>query len=158
MWIVYLYLIREVFSDLYLLTYETFVWAFRHAPWPDLPSVFRFLSTLGLYGVVVVVNGMILIGWALYNQRRFRGRDSRKAIAAISAADLGRFHGFPGDQVAQWQRAHTLVIIHNAAGKLLAVMPKPFETIDRANGEDPLGASSPPPRGNGHDSRASPTR
>jgi poly-beta-1,6-N-acetyl-D-glucosamine biosynthesis protein PgaD len=152
MWIVYLYLIREVFRDLYLLADETFVWAFRHAPLPDLPAVFRFLSTLGLYGVVVVVNGMILIGWALYNQRRFRGRDSRKAIAAVSAADLGRYHGVSDDDIAQWQQARTLVIIHDAEGKLLAAMPKSMETTYWDHGDRPLDSPDTAPAGERRDS------
>jgi biofilm PGA synthesis protein PgaD len=139
MWLVYLYLIREAFEDLYVLTDEAFGWTFSHAARPELPGMFRLLSTFGLYAVVVVVNGVLLIGWALYNQYRFGGRDSRKMIAAVSVADLGSRYGFPGDEVAQWQQARTLVIAHDGEGKLLTVMSLPAAAADRDHGGNPTG-------------------
>jgi poly-beta-1,6-N-acetyl-D-glucosamine biosynthesis protein PgaD len=158
MWVIYLYLIREVFGDLYLMVDEAFAWAFGHVPRSDLPTAFRFLYTLALYGVVVVVNGMLLIGWALYNQYRFRGRDSRKAIAAVSVDDLGRFHGFSGDEVARWQQARTLVIIHNGEGKLLAVMPTPMGEAGRDKSDRPVESPDTARPDGRRGSRASPTR
>jgi len=122
MWIVYLYLIQDAFIDLYMLVDKAARWIFLHAPRPDLPSMFGLMETLGDYAAVIVVNGAILIGWALYNQLRFRGRDSRKAIAAVSPAELGDFHGFSDADVAQWQQARILMITHDADGKVLAVM------------------------------------
>ena len=73
----------------------------------------------------------------------FRGRDSRKAIAAVSAADLGRYHGVSDDDIAQWQQARTLVIIHDAEGKLLAAMPKSMETTYWDHGDRPLDSAAP---------------
>lgn len=134
MWILYLYLIREVFSDLYLLVDEAYEWAVFQAPRPDLPEVFRFLYVLGLYAVVVIVNGAILIGWASYNRFRFRGTDDRKAVTAVSVVGLGRFFGVSGEQVAEWQRARSLIMIHDADGKLVGGMPKPIE-LSRAAGD-----------------------
>ena len=133
MWLLYLYLIREVFFDIRLLVVEAYEWAFLEAPRPDLPEVFRFLYVLGLYVVVVTVNGAILIGWASYNRYRFRGADDRQAISPVSAVGLGRFFGASGEQVAEWQNARSLVMIHDADGKLIAGVPKPA-AIDRAAG------------------------
>ena len=133
MWLLFLYMIREVFTDLYRLVDEAYDWAFQQAPRPDLPEVFRFLYVLGLYSVVVSVNGAILIGWASYNRFRFRGHDDRNAVSPVSVAGLGRFYGVSGEQVAEWQRTRSLVMIHDTDGKLLAGVPKPTE-YDKAAG------------------------
>jgi poly-beta-1,6-N-acetyl-D-glucosamine biosynthesis protein PgaD len=126
-WILYLYLIREVFIDGYRLLEGGVAWAFLDAVQPSLPAVFRFAYTLGLYAAVAMVNGMILIGWATYNRQRFRGADHRRAIGTVSTAQLGQFYGVSADTVAEWQRARSLVMIHDGAGKLLAGVPKPAQ-------------------------------
>lgn len=138
MWVLYLYLIREVFTDAYQLVDEGYAWAFLDAPHPNLPTVVRFLYTLGLYSVVVMVNGMILIGWATYNRFRFRGPDHRRAIGTVSLAELGQFYGFPGEMIGDWQQARSLVMIHDTAGKLLAAVPKPVAATERSPGEQPM--------------------
>lgn len=137
MWILYLYLIREVFTDIYRLVDEGYAWAFLGAAHPNLPTVFRFMYTLGLYSVIVIVNGMVLIGWAAYNRYRFRGPDHRRAIGMVSLAQLGQFYGVPAETVAEWQQARSLIMIHDAGGKVLAAMPKPVDTVERASPDQP---------------------
>jgi poly-beta-1,6-N-acetyl-D-glucosamine biosynthesis protein PgaD len=137
MWVLYLYLIREVFTDVYRLVDEGYAWAFLGAPHPSLPTVFRFVYTLGLYSVIVVINGMVLIGWATYNRYRFRGPDHRRAIGKVSPTQLGQFYGFPAETVAEWQQARSLIMIHDAEGKLLAAVPKPVDTVERASNDQP---------------------
>jgi poly-beta-1,6-N-acetyl-D-glucosamine biosynthesis protein PgaD len=126
-WVLYLFLIREVFIDVYLIVDEGYGWALHDAPHSDVSRVFRFFCTLGSYGAVVVMNGVILIGWAAYNQFRFRGADHRKAIGSVSAAQLGQFYGFSGEAVAAWQQARSLAMIHDEGGKLLAVRLEPID-------------------------------
>jgi biofilm PGA synthesis protein PgaD len=145
MWLGFLYLIRAVFIDAYVLIDEAFGWAFLDAPQPNLPTVSRFLYTAGLYAIVVIVNGVILIGWASYNQYRFRGPDTRKGVSAVGVAELGRFYGFSGDEVAEWQRARGLMIIHNTDGKLVAVIPKPIDGTERAESSPAANIDQPQP-------------
>jgi biofilm PGA synthesis protein PgaD len=122
-WIAYAYLIRDVFIDLYRLGRELYDWTFKQAPPPDVLEMFRFLFALAVYAVVVVVNGAILIGWATYNKFRFGGPDARKALGSVSPAQLGELYGFPGETIAAWQQAGSLVVTHDADGKLLSVVP-----------------------------------
>jgi biofilm PGA synthesis protein PgaD len=123
-WLAFLYLIKDAFIDIYLLGTETFEWVFLHAGRPDLPTFFGFLSMLGLYGLIAVLNGAILIGWALYNQARFRGHETRRAIASVSPADLGRLYGVSAEKVAEWQSFPALVMRHDTDGTLIAVEPE----------------------------------
>ncbi|MEJ0069735.1 MAG: poly-beta-1,6-N-acetyl-D-glucosamine biosynthesis protein PgaD [Pseudomonadota bacterium] len=142
-WIAYAYLIREAFIDIYLLCDAAFQWAFGQAPPPDVPAMFRFLYALGIYAVVVVLNGTILIGWATYNQLRFRGPDDRKALGRVSIAQLSEFYGFSDDMVAEWQQARSLVVIHDAEGKMLSVvMPNAGRTAEPPSADRPV--SAPP--------------
>lgn len=121
-WIAYAYLIREVFIDIYLIGRGAFDWMFEQAPAPDVSKMFRFMYALGIYAIVVVLNGAILIGWATYNQLRFRGSDVRKALGSVTTDQLGELYGFPRETVAEWQQSGSLVMVHDAHGKLLSVM------------------------------------
>ena len=121
MWLIYVWLIRETFIDLYLLIEHGSAWLFLRASRPDMPMVFRFLHTLGTYGQVALLNGSILIVWAHYNRRRFRGRDQRKAIASLSHADLAARYDCSAEQIALWQESRSMAISHTSTGKLIAV-------------------------------------
>ncbi len=139
MWAIYLYLIREVFIELYLLAEDAFDWASQSTRPHAEPTAFRFAYTLGIYAIVVVLNGTILIGWAVYNQLRFGGVESRKATAAVEPAELGRFYGVAADQVIEWQKARSLVMIHDADGKLVAGATKPPTIVPEV---DPIGRTT----------------
>jgi len=139
-WIAYAYLIREVFIDIYVLGREAFDWTFAQAPAPDVSHMFQFLYALGIYAIVVILNGAILIGWATYNQLRFRGSDVRKALGSVTTAQLGELYGFPSETVAGWQQAGSLVVVHDAEGKLLSVtLPDAVGTAEPSPVSPPIG-------------------
>jgi poly-beta-1,6-N-acetyl-D-glucosamine biosynthesis protein PgaD len=140
MWILYLYLIREVFTDALLLFDETFGWVFHHAPLPGVPKVMRFLYILGLYMIVVIVNGFILVGWATYNRLRFRGSDNRRAIAIVNVDELGRFYGFSGEKIAEWQKAGSIVMVHDAEGNLISAVTDSVVLTGGKLGHQPVSA------------------
>jgi biofilm PGA synthesis protein PgaD len=121
MWLLYVWLIREAFIDFYLLIEQGGAWLFRHASRPDMPMVFRFLHTLAIYGEVALLNGLLLIAWALYNRHRFGGRDQRKALASLSHADLAARYDCSAEQIALWQDSRSMAISHTTTGKLIAV-------------------------------------
>jgi biofilm PGA synthesis protein PgaD len=129
MWAVYVSLIREALIDLYLLITGTFRWLFLGASRPDLPIVFQVLHTIGIYGEVIAFNAAILICWALYNRYRFRGRDQRKRVGAVGHDDLGQLYGFSADEIARWQAARSLILVHDDAGTLIAGEPEPPPTV-----------------------------
>jgi poly-beta-1,6-N-acetyl-D-glucosamine biosynthesis protein PgaD len=136
MWILYLYLIRESFIESMILVKETFGWIFLQAPHPSLPKFVQFLYTLGIYIVMIIANGFILVGWATYNRYRFRGSDSRRAAAAVSVDQLGQFYGVSGEKIAEWQKMRSLVIMHDAEGKVISVVSNPSSMTEapRARG------------------------
>jgi poly-beta-1,6-N-acetyl-D-glucosamine biosynthesis protein PgaD len=121
LWLGFLYLIKDAFINLFRLGVETFEWVFLNDGPPDMPRFFGFATTLGLYALVALLNGAILMGWALYNQVRFQGRATRQGIAAVTPADLGKRFGATAEQVTEWQGYRAVVVSHDADGNLLAV-------------------------------------
>lgn len=121
MWLVYLYLIRDALIDLYLLIDEAWIWAFAGGDRPDLPAIDRFLHTMEYYSVAIFANGSILIGWALYNKFRYRGRENRRARPAITVDDLAERYKLPPEDIAKWQSARILMMKHDDAGVLTKV-------------------------------------
>jgi len=129
MWLLYLYFIREALIDLYCLMEDSLQWAFAGAERPDLPTISRFLDTLENYGIVVVANGAALIGWALYNQIRFRGRDRHRAGEPVTVVDLAALYGISAEDITDWQESRILVMEHDVDGTLLKVTSKDTSQI-----------------------------
>ncbi|MDQ7882307.1 poly-beta-1,6-N-acetyl-D-glucosamine biosynthesis protein PgaD [Atlantibacter hermannii] len=73
------------------------------------------LVTLALYFIIALVNGLILIMWAKYNQFRFRveRRKRRPALATTELADS--FHITP-ELVTELNKGRVLTVHHNSNG------------------------------------------
>ncbi|HYL31546.1 MAG TPA: poly-beta-1,6-N-acetyl-D-glucosamine biosynthesis protein PgaD [Stellaceae bacterium] len=101
-WLFYLWLI----SDAFVFIWHIFLWLFWASPEPkQFSHAVAVLHTLGLDAVVIGINAALLIGWALYNQVRFRGRERRKPVPAVSPKDLAEMYGFPVSAIKAWQAA-----------------------------------------------------
>jgi biofilm PGA synthesis protein PgaD len=128
-WLFYLYVIRDVFIDLYYITTQSFAWMFDGSGRPSVAAMERLFSTLRLYGVVVLANGTILIVWALYNQLRFRGQYRRVADRTVSVEDLATLYRLPAADIARWQSSRILVMHHDADGTLANVSVKDIDQM-----------------------------
>ncbi|MCT4703845.1 poly-beta-1,6-N-acetyl-D-glucosamine biosynthesis protein PgaD [Enterobacteriaceae bacterium H20N1] len=54
------------------LIYNGLITALAHSPFMGLRPFFTTLNTVTFYMLVALANGLLLIGWAKYNQHRFR--------------------------------------------------------------------------------------
>lgn len=54
------------------LIYKGLITALAHSPFIGIRPFFTTLNTVSFYAIVALVNGLVLIGWAKYNQYRFR--------------------------------------------------------------------------------------
>jgi biofilm PGA synthesis protein PgaD len=124
MWLLYLYLIRVALIDLYHLADDLFRWAFAGAHRPDVPTLAHLSRTLRDYGIVILVNGAILIVWAQYNQLRFRGPDRRDPRRQVTVADLAELYRIPAEDIAHWQAARILTMQHAPDGTLVDVISR----------------------------------
>ena len=88
---------------------------------PEVPfwsALLPTMGTLSIYVVVGLINGIVLLSWALYNQLRFRGLDRRKAIPALRSDELARSFGVSGQRLAELQKAKIAVVDHEADGAI----------------------------------------
>ncbi len=69
-----------------------------------------FLQLLGVYFVIILLIGMTLLSWALYNQIRFRGKDRRGAVPPARNEDVARFFGVSEEELQAAQKTRRLVI------------------------------------------------
>ena len=144
MWLVYFYLIREALIDLYDLAVDAYEWAFTGAERPYLPAISRFLNTLRIYGLVILVNTAIFIGWALYNNIRFRGPDLRNPSALVSVADLALLYDRSAEEIANWQQSRILVMHHAPDGTLADVIAtNPLDLSLAREAEATIGSDNP---------------
>jgi biofilm PGA synthesis protein PgaD len=128
-WLLYFYLIREVFHDLYLVTNETIYWMFDGRPRPSVPEISDFLRTVRIYTGVILANGWLLILWALYNQVRFRGRRQPAPASAVTVDDLAALYRLSAEDIARWQGSRIMVMEHDPEGALVRVSLKGADAV-----------------------------
>ena len=79
-------------------------------------------NTLWGYAALALANGAALVAWALYNHRRFAGKDHRRR-AAVGDAQLARSFTVAPAQLQQLRRARVAVIHHGDGGEIIGIEP-----------------------------------
>lgn len=124
MWLVFLYMISDALIELYGLIAESATWILAGAEKPLLPTLARLAGMIETYGAVVLINGGLLILWALYNQARFRGHDRHRSRNPVNVDDLAARYARPVEDIVQWQQADILMMHHGPDGNLTEVVTK----------------------------------
>ncbi len=124
LWGAYFYLLQ----DFFVFASALYDWKFMGIVGDRLEKAFEIISTMEVYLHVILVNSMLLICWALYNQVRFRGRDRRRPSCAIGAQDLAILYGITKEDVTAWQSARILTIHHDSAGTIEKVATRLSKT------------------------------
>ncbi|TWG88903.1 biofilm PGA synthesis protein PgaD [Cupriavidus gilardii J11] len=88
---------------------------------PVLSALLPTMDTLAIYVVVAVINGIVLLAWARYNQYRFSGLDRRRAIPALGKEELARSFGVSAQRLQAMQEAKVVVVVHQEDGGILDV-------------------------------------
>jgi poly-beta-1,6-N-acetyl-D-glucosamine biosynthesis protein PgaD len=71
--------------------------------------------------MVTILGSSVLFLWARYNQKRFRGRDRRRAPIAVFEIQLAEYYSATPEQIMTIQQARRLVMHHDADGRLARV-------------------------------------
>lgn len=83
---------------------------------PALSALLPTMDTLTVYVVVAVINGIVLLAWARYNQYRFSGLDRRRALPALANEELARSFGVSAQRLEAMQVAKVVVVEHQEDG------------------------------------------
>ncbi len=114
-WIGYLYLMRNVFSVALSSMGVPAPWGIEVAN----PTVGAIVGNLLSYGMVILINAGILIGWARYNQIVFGKRNRRRRSDPLTPRDMAVFFHMNEAQVVACQEAKRNVMTHNQVGILV---------------------------------------
>ncbi|MGY6269615.1 poly-beta-1,6-N-acetyl-D-glucosamine biosynthesis protein PgaD [Achromobacter denitrificans] len=88
------------------------------SPWPAFVPTAR---TLGGYALFALANAAVLVAWAVYNHRRFSGKDRRKPVLALSDRRLAMSFAVTPGQLSQLRSARAAVIHHGSDGEITVI-------------------------------------
>lgn len=114
LWMVYLLSMRDFFFFLG----DVADWAWHGFAHSENYKSFDILPTFLFYSEVTLVFLAVFIGWARYNQFRFRGKSRRKAAGPVTPDDLAAFYGLEPRQIETWQDAKILTVHHDKKGRI----------------------------------------
>jgi len=78
------------------------------------------LELLGIYFGIIVIMGLMLKVWALYNLLRYGRHEKRiRQPAPLSLADQARHFEIAADQLKHWKTGRRLVLEHDDQGRLI---------------------------------------
>lgn len=79
------------------------------------------VGLLGLYGLVILIMGTVLGGWAWYNRWLVRGRDKRRGSGVIEQTEIEAFFKVSPEQSGIARGARRVVIEHDEDGQIKTV-------------------------------------
>jgi len=88
------------------------------SPWPAFVPTLRTLSG---YALLALTNAAVLVAWAVYNHRRFAGKDRRKPIEPLSDRRLTASFALTPAQLSHLRSARSAVIHHGADGEISGI-------------------------------------
>lgn len=78
------------------------------------------IGTISMYLLIALVNAMLLVLWARYNQRRF-AVERRQRRDGLPDETLARLSGLPAERLQQMQLTRSMVVSHDADGSITEV-------------------------------------
>ncbi|MDR3003981.1 MAG: poly-beta-1,6-N-acetyl-D-glucosamine biosynthesis protein PgaD [Acidovorax sp.] len=118
-----------------LLAWLAFAYLFAQGIWAvgtnrveelEMPFLSRAqlsMNTLSIYALAMLLQGLLLVLWALYNWGRFRGKQRRNTDTAVSDESLTRSYGIDASTLQRLRTQPISVIYHTADGSIAAVEP-----------------------------------
>lgn len=116
---------RLVDVALTLLAWGVFIWliynglalALDRSHQTEIRPFFITLDTLTIYTVVALFNGLVLIGWAKYNQYRFRV-ERRRRKAGLEEPELATSLHISENLTHQLSEARVMTVYHDDKGDI----------------------------------------
>lgn len=117
MWLMYIYFMRNFFAFMG----DFFSWVFHgFADAASYPS-FQIIGTLTQYFKIIILMGLLFIGWAVYNKVRFGKKKRRLPPAPIEASKIASAYGLKMEDLAAWQESRIMVMHLTPDGRLTKV-------------------------------------
>lgn len=119
---------RAIDALLTLLAWCGFIWLFaiglwsilHHAPYSGPRPLTSGLNTLSLYLAIAAFNALVLIGWAKYNQMRFR-TERRSRRPGLKPVEVAQSFAISPRDVALLSSHDVLRVSHDRDGQITHV-------------------------------------
>lgn len=99
------------------LIYNGLITALAHSPFIGIRPFFTTLNTVTFYALVALVNGLLLIGWAKYNQHRFRV-ERRSRRPGLEKKELATSLHLTEQAAYGLNHGRVLTVFHNENGEI----------------------------------------
>jgi len=116
-WFIYFYLIQDSFPFIG----DIVRWAWGGFDGTTSYVSFKIVPTIISYAEVILAFAVVFIGWALYNQVRFRGKNRRKFSLPVTSNELAEMYQLTPGAVDQWQQTKSLIMHHDSNGYLMQI-------------------------------------
>jgi len=103
-----------------------------HGPLEAMASPPLFISTsrtLMIYAALALFNALVLIGWALYNYRRFSGKQRRQQTRPLPAQHLQSSFNLSQALFDRARDAQMMVIAHEEDSTISKIAPVPLNAM-----------------------------
>lgn len=99
------------------LIYKGLITALAHSPFMGLRPFFTTLNTVSFYALVALINGLVLIGWAKYNQLRFRV-ERRNRKPGLEDNELAVSMHITPELAMELNKGRVLTVFHYENGEI----------------------------------------
>jgi len=103
------------------LIYAGLITALSHTPFVEDRPFFSTLDTLSFYLMVALINGAVLIGWAKYNQLRFR-IERRKRKPGLEKEEVAASLHITPELALALSKGQVLTLAHYDTGAIDRVL------------------------------------
>lgn len=97
-----------------------------------IPARRGYLVSLGWFFLVVAILGLVYAGWAVYNLKRFRGKDRRRHAPSLTTREVAAFYRISPATVESLRAGRRQVLHLDSDGLLEAV-----DVLDRRPAKRP---------------------
>ncbi|NIY46476.1 poly-beta-1,6-N-acetyl-D-glucosamine biosynthesis protein PgaD [Cedecea colo] len=99
------------------LIYNGLLTALAHSPFIGIRPFLTTLNTVTFYVLVALINGLLLIGWAKYNQLRFRV-ERRNRRPGLEKKELAASLHLTEQAAYGLNHGRVLTVFHNESGEI----------------------------------------
>ena len=102
------------------LVYHGLIVSLANSPYQGIRPFFTSMDTVRSYILISLVNGMVLIGWAKYNQFRFRA-ERRYLKPELKECELAKSLYITSEVFIEMNKAKNIIIYHHDNGEIASV-------------------------------------
>ncbi|MFW5954973.1 MAG: poly-beta-1,6-N-acetyl-D-glucosamine biosynthesis protein PgaD [Guyparkeria sp.] len=91
------------------------------------------LRAVQVYALVILIAGIVFIGWASYNWFRFHNRERRHAPPPVSPRELARRFCIPPEEAEEIEHRRIVTVHFNEDAEIIEIVPEEEPALPRGS-------------------------